>query len=323
MLHKGCGGMYMDYFRYFEEVARAMSFTKASKNLHISQQALSEYIKRMEQHFDIALFNRKPTLHLTHAGELLREYISQSVYREEQLLADFSRIRTRQVGRIRLGITPTRAPIFFPLIFTRFNKMHPAVELSLREDHTQFLVKDLAEGKIDFVIALENTGVQLSRTVTTTTLLQDRKLYFLAAKPLLLNAGFPPRRIPHAVSRGVALEQIKQIPIILKPGISRIHDQVFQEYQKRKIKPKIVIESSHVFPLLPLCAAGNAGAFVSHTILRYITEHYPHIMDRMLALPVNNLPINCDVALMYCGGVPMSVHFEDFMLVTKEVFAAY
>jgi DNA-binding transcriptional LysR family regulator len=315
--------MYMNYFQYFEEVARELSFTKASKNLHITQQALSEYIKRMETHYGISLFNRKPTLHLTHAGERLREYVSQSAYREEMLLADFSRFRTQQVGRVRVGITPTRAPIFFPLIFTRFNRIHPGVELSLREDHTQFLVKDLTEGKVDFVIALENTGIRLSRTLSAVTLLQDRRLYFLAAKPLLLACGFPPRRIFHAVSRGVTLEEIKNVPIILKPGLSRIHDQVYQEYQKRKAKPKIVIESSHVFPLLPLCAAGNAGVFVSHTILRYMTAHYPHIMESVLALPVNNIQINCDVALMYCTGAAMPVHFSDFMGVTREVFADY
>jgi len=313
----------MTYFQYFEEVAREMSFTKASKNLHISQQALSEYIKRMETHYGIALFNRKPVLHLTHAGELLREYISHSVYHEEQLLADFSRIRTRQVGRIRLGITPTRAPIFFPPIFTRFNQMHPSVELSLREDHTQFLVKDLTEGKVDFVIALENTGVQLSRTLTTQTLLHDRNLFFLVAKPLLLACGFPSRKVAHACAKGVSLEEIKTVPIILKPGVSRIHDQVFQEYQKRKAKPKIVIESSHVFPLLPLCAAGNAGVFVSHTILRYICAHYPHIAEQVLTLPVNNMAINCDVALMYCTDAHMSVHFEDFVGVVKQIISGY
>jgi DNA-binding transcriptional LysR family regulator len=315
--------MYTHYFQYFEEVARSGSVTKAAKNLHISQQALSEYIKRMETHYGIALFNRKPTLHLTHAGELLREYIRQSAYREEQLLADFSRIRKQQVGRIRLGITPTRAPIFFPLIFTGFNRLHPAVELSLREDHTQFLVKDLAEGKIDFVIALEHTGAQISRMVTSTTLLQDRKLYFLATKPLLVSCGFQPRRLPHAVKFGVSLEEIKNVPVILKPGSSLIHDQIFQEYQKRKAKPKIVIESSHVFPLLPLCAAGNVGVFVSHTILRYINGHYPQIMEAVLSLPVNNLEINCDISLMYCVNETLSVHFGDFVKVTREVFAGY
>ena len=315
--------MYNNYFKYFEEVARERSFTKAAKNLYISQQSLSEYIKRMEEHYGVQLFSRKPSLHLTHAGELLLEHITKTLYQEERLMAEFSHISSQQKGKIRVGITPTRAPIFFPLIFSRFNKLYPMVELSLREDHTSYLLKDLMNGKIDFTIGLEDAGTTQKNVITSTTLLEDRKLYFLAAKSLLLHHSFPESRIEAAIAEGVRLKEIQDIPIILKPNTSKIHTQIAQEYLRLNTKPKIVIESSNVLPLMPLCSAGNAGVFMPQTILRYVRAHYPGVMDSILAFPVQDVPVNCDIALMHFCNRPMTAHFNGFIEVTKGIFAEY
>ena len=315
--------MQTHYFRYFEEVARERSFTKAAKNLYISQQSLSEYIKRMEEYYDVQLFARKPSLHLTHAGELMLEHVSKSLYMEERLLAEFSYIASQQKGKIRVGITPTRAPIFFPLIFSRFNKLYPMVELSLREDHTSYLLQDLMDGKIDFIIGLENAGIAQNHMISSTTLLRDRGLYFLASRKLLLHAGLQEPQIEAALNEGVTLKDIQDIPIVLKPNSSKIHTQIAQEYLKLNARPKIVIESSNVLSLLPLCSAGNAGVFMSQTILRYAREHYPGVMDNILAFPVHDIRVNCDIALMHFYNKPISVHFSDFIEVTKSIFAEY
>ena len=315
--------MFTHYFRYFEEVVRERSFTKAAKNLYISQQSLSEYIKRMEEHYGVKLFSRRPSLHLTHAGELLLEHANKTLYQEERLMAEFSYISSQQKGKIRVGITPTRAPIFFPLIFSRFNKLYPLVELSLREDHTSYLIKDLMNGKIDFTIGLEDVSAQQSHMVTSINLLQDRKLYFLAARSLLQQYGFLNPHIKAALKEGVKLCEIQDIPIILKPNTSKIHTQIAQEYLKINAKPKIVIESSNVLPLLPLCSAGNAGVFMPQTILRYVQTHYSGIMDSVLAFPVQDVPVNCDIALMHICNKPISMHFSDFIEVTKNVFTDY
>jgi len=315
--------MYMHYYRYFEEVAKEKSFTKAAKNLYISQQSLSEHIKRMEEHYGVQLFVRRPSLHLTHAGELLLEHVNKALHQEEHLLAEFSHIATKQKGKIRVGITPTRAPIFFPLIFSQFNKQYPLVELSLREDHTTYLLNDLIEGKIDFIIGLEDISIPQNQMITSVHLLRDRKIYFLVSRKLLLQCGFPENRIESALTEGVKLQEIQDVPIILMLNKSNIHAKIAQEYLKINAKPKIVIESSNVYPLLPLYSAGNAGGFMSQTILRYVTEHYSHTLDDVLAFPMQDVVVNCDIALMHVCNKPISAYFGDFIKITKNVFAEY
>jgi DNA-binding transcriptional LysR family regulator len=238
-------------------------------------------------------------------------------------LAELSYISSMQKGKIRVGITPSRAPIFFPLIFSRFNRLYPLVELSLREDHTSLLASDLMDGKIDFLIGLEEANNPQSRMITSFTLIKDRLLYFLASNTLLERSGFPVERIEPAARDGVNFSEIHTVPIILKPGKSKIHAQIEREYLKLNAKPRILIESSNIFAPLPLCGAGNAGGFMSETILRYAREQYSGILDKIRVFPVRDIAVNCDIALSYHSEKPQSLYFKDFIRVTESVFAEY
>ena len=53
----------------FAETAKDMNITAAARRMYISQQALSLKIQRLEKYYGTALFERKPHLHLTYAGE--------------------------------------------------------------------------------------------------------------------------------------------------------------------------------------------------------------------------------------------------------------
>ena len=47
---------------YFLAIARHKNITKAAQELHVSQQNLSIYLKRLEQYYQVTLFERKPRL---------------------------------------------------------------------------------------------------------------------------------------------------------------------------------------------------------------------------------------------------------------------
>ena len=56
---------------YFVELARELHVTNTAQKLYISQQNLSQHIQRLEQHYGVSLFHRKPKLALTYEGEQL------------------------------------------------------------------------------------------------------------------------------------------------------------------------------------------------------------------------------------------------------------
>ena len=63
--------MYLEEFNVFLTVVEEMNFTRAAERLYITQQALSGHIRRLEEHYGVTLFRRRPTLKLTAEGEAM------------------------------------------------------------------------------------------------------------------------------------------------------------------------------------------------------------------------------------------------------------
>lgn len=99
--------------RYFEALARHGHFGKAAEACAISQPALSMQIKEMEEVLGASLFERGARqIRLTHFGEVAAER-ARDILRATEELGDLARAsRERLVGRLRIGVIPTVAPIF-------------------------------------------------------------------------------------------------------------------------------------------------------------------------------------------------------------------
>ena len=59
----------------FMLVAEEMSISKAAQRAFVSQQCVSDHIKRMEQHYGVQLFTRKPRFQLTEAGQSMLQSV--------------------------------------------------------------------------------------------------------------------------------------------------------------------------------------------------------------------------------------------------------
>ena len=71
-------------FEAFLAVAEKMSVTRASEDLHVTQQCVSDHIRRLEQEYGVRLFERRPKLQLTDAGLLMQKSL-QSIRIIEEL----------------------------------------------------------------------------------------------------------------------------------------------------------------------------------------------------------------------------------------------
>ena len=70
---------------YFLALTKEMNFTQAAKKLHISQQALSNHILRLEEEFGVSLFDRGTPLTLTAAGKRLLVHAQELSNTKERL----------------------------------------------------------------------------------------------------------------------------------------------------------------------------------------------------------------------------------------------
>ncbi len=135
----------------FVGVARAGNFTRAAKELNLSQSALSRSIRKLEEQLGEPLFERKPReVVLTDLGDVLLERAKEILKLVEDTFCELSEAGRR--GRIRLGAIPTIAPYFLPGLLRSFSDQYPDIFIVVQEDTTENLIKRCSHGEIDLAI---------------------------------------------------------------------------------------------------------------------------------------------------------------------------
>ena len=94
--------------RYFIETTETLNFTKAAKNLNISQQALSTHIAALERELGSELFMRGVPLVLTQAGLLFKSYAQKFLNEYSSMMHEMNDIKDERRGTLSLGIAHTR-----------------------------------------------------------------------------------------------------------------------------------------------------------------------------------------------------------------------
>lgn len=133
-------------------VCRHMSFTAAAEALHITQPAVSQHIRYLENTYQIRLFDREgKKVRLTPAGALFRRTM-MTVQNDEQAM--LRRMREAGSGRrtLSFGVTLTIGEYGIVPSLARFLKAHPETDIRVRFGNTHDLLERLRSGEIDFAL---------------------------------------------------------------------------------------------------------------------------------------------------------------------------
>jgi LysR family hydrogen peroxide-inducible transcriptional activator len=139
--------------RYFNAVALHGHFGRAAEACAISQPALSMQIKELEEALGGTLLERSPRqVALTKFGEEAAQRVRDILCLVDEL-GDFARAsRGRLVGRLRIGMIPTIAPYLLPKVIANLTRMHPELDIHVRETLTPKLIQELKDGRLDTAI---------------------------------------------------------------------------------------------------------------------------------------------------------------------------
>src|ERR1700693_4079687 len=139
--------------RYFEALAGHCHFGRAADACAISQPALSMQIKELEEALGGVLLERGARqVGLTKFGEEVAHRV-RDILRSVDELGDFARAsRDHLVGPLRIGMIPTVAPYLLPTVIANLERMHPELDIHVRETLTPKLIQELAEGRLDTAI---------------------------------------------------------------------------------------------------------------------------------------------------------------------------
>lgn len=143
--------------RYALSVAKERSFTKAAQRLNISQSAVSEQVRLLEEEIGFPLFARTPRgIELTERGRTFL-YEAERVVGDVLSLSDTARrLKGAISDSLTIGMGSGMAQIFMPRLFPRLHEILPGVRLELLTAPTKNIFNELHEERIDAGLAIES-----------------------------------------------------------------------------------------------------------------------------------------------------------------------
>ena len=138
--------------RVFTAVAQCRSFTRAARELHLTQPAVSQQIKLLEAEVGLPLFEHiGRTIQVTAAGEELLRYTAQVTDLLHEAGEALAAMRGLKRGVLKLGAVST-AKYFAPALLSAFTPAYPEVTIRFVVGNREEIVRALAANEIDLVI---------------------------------------------------------------------------------------------------------------------------------------------------------------------------
>lgn len=171
----------LDNFRLvvFRAVARHLSFRKAAEELYLTQPAVSQQIKALEDELGAQLFDRSASeVRLEVAGKTLLKYAQRSSELLARAERELASLNGTNAGPLTLGASTTIAQYVLPGLLSEFCRTHPRVFPTLQSGNTEHIVNAVE----DRAIALGFIeGPPHTRNVKTEPFLQDELVLIVPA----------------------------------------------------------------------------------------------------------------------------------------------
>lgn len=164
----------LEYYKIFYHVATELSITGAAKKLCISQPAVSQAVKQLEQELGIELFTRRAKgVSLTRAGTLLYSYVGKGyetiLAGEEQL----TKMMNLEYGEVRIGASDMTLQFYLLPFLERFHQLYPEIKVTVTNAPTPQTIDHLYQGRIDFGVVTRPLEVDTQFDVFRVRKIQD------------------------------------------------------------------------------------------------------------------------------------------------------
>lgn len=291
---------------YFLTIMRVGSITGAAKELHISQPALSQYVKQIENELGVQLFNRETTpMSLSYAGELYLNAAQDNIEIKKNLMSQLSELTHKPHGRLRIGIAPSRGTLLLPRLIPAFYQKYPYIIIDLIEHNTLAVLQSLLEGACDFAFLT----ITPSEDRLVYKLLERSRVVLLASKRTVFS-----KNVPNGTEIKVLDAQNEKFILFSKGGLRQQSDRLFEMYQ---MKPKVVMELLTVETALGTLQHMDAVVICYDTYLHRNPEAMKHVNCYPLQVEMENTN---DLFLCYHKNLYLTKYMTDFIKITQDQF---
>lgn len=226
----------MEYYRVFYYVAKARSLTVAAKELSITQPAVSQAMKQLEEVLHTKLFTRASKgIKLTKEGELLYSYVARGY--EQIMLGEQKLIKMQnmELGEVRIGASDMTLQFYLLPYLEKFHERYPDIKVIVTNGPTPETLKNLEEGMIDFGVV--SAPFSYSRDNVEVTPVRQIEDVFVAG-----------RRFISYKNRMLDFSQLEELPLICleKNTSSRTYMEDFLQGNQVTLNPEFELATSEM-----------------------------------------------------------------------------
>lgn len=192
--------MTIRHLKIFIEVYKKMSITKAAKELHMAQPAVSRSIQELEKYYDIVLFDRLN--HRIYPTDKANEFYAYAV----QIVDSFDIMEKNmrngsKTENIYIGGTMTIGNFVFPKVISEFNKMYPMTNVKVTISNSTDIQKKILDNQLDLAIVEENVKAEYLETEYFST----DHMCLIFGRNHILNT-----------KKSIGMKEIVQYPVLLR-----------------------------------------------------------------------------------------------------------
>lgn len=309
------------YADYIYEIYQQKSFTKAAKNLFISQPALSATVKKLEEELQVQLFDRTTTpLSLTLEGEAYIKAVEEifSIKKDYQnYVIDASNLN---VGNISISGANFISSYVIPKIIVPFSKKHPSINIELVESNSNTLVQELINDHIDLLIDYD-----LNEELLSAYPLFEETILLCVPKHLSINqkiaaAAWSSDEIRRGLHRTEEKDQVslklfaQETFLMMKSGNS-MNQHGFRLCREAGFAPNVSIYFDQLMTSYNMAAAGLGIAFVTDTLVQEVAPN-----QNLLFYQPKNLNTHRTVYLLHKKRRYLNRVIKEFIHIAKEVY---
>ncbi|MDO4276063.1 MAG: LysR family transcriptional regulator [Eubacteriales bacterium] len=275
----------LELYKVFYYVATTLSFSEASRQLFISQSAVSQSIKSLEKKLNHSLFIRstKKVL-LTPEGEMLLSHVAPAIRmlsEGETLLSSENMLK----GQLRIGASDTICRYFLIDYFRRFHREYPDVRIKVTNSTSIGCVDLLENGQVDFIVC-NSPNSRLNPRFLTKTVREFTDVFVGDPKAFSIN------------EEAVSLEMLLDYPILMLSPRSTTSEYLHEIFEGEGLHllPEVELSSNDL--LIDLARIGLGIACVPDYMLKKQDELFqvklkkPLPKRQLIIAHQDNLPLS-------------------------------
>jgi LysR family transcriptional regulator, transcriptional activator of the cysJI operon len=242
--------------RVFRTVAHHLNFSRAAEELLLTQPAVTQQVKALEDEMGVPLFDRSGGhIALTAGGKVLLPFTDKMKEISDQAFAAVAETSGEQAGELAVGASQTIAQYLLPNFIAGFIKAHPRIRIVARSGNTKAMLDDLVAHHIQVALI---EGPDQRKDLNIEPFFQDHMVLVVPTSH-------------EWADQEIDIEALKQQPLLMREfgsGSRRVVEKAIVGAGLRKKDLRIQMELDSTEGLLSAVEAGLGVTFVSRWAVR-------------------------------------------------------